>query len=196
MAVDEQALARSIQTLTDSLPSLAGPPVQSAAAHLAAIVAAAADLLGVDSVGVLLLDDVGTLRAAASTTGVAGRLELAQQQLGIGPGHDTISRRGTVLVDDLSAEPAYAALMAELAPLQIGAVLSAPIWVEHDVVGNLNLIRTDAHSWSEQEARAATAYAEVVGRVLGVSARSGTYRPAFLAGRPDATESGGEHHAD
>ena len=192
MAVDEQALARSIDALTNSSANLAGPPVQSASAHLAAIVAAAADLLGVDSVGILLLDDIGRLRAAASTTELADRLELAQQRLGIGPGHDTISRRGTVRVQNLSDEPAYAPLLAELAPLRVGGVLSAPIWVEHEVVGNLNLIQSVAHSWSDQEARASTAYAEVVGRVLGISARPGSYRPD---GRTDASDSGGGQHA-
>lgn len=195
MAVDEQALTRSIDALTDSLANLDGPPVQTAATHLAAIVAAAADLLGADSVGILLLDDVGKLRAAASTTAVADRLESAQQQLGVGPGHDSMARRGTVLVHDLAAEPDYAALVDELAPLRIGGVLSAPIWVEHEVVGNLNLIRTDVHRWSEQEARATTAYAEVVGRVLAISAQPSKYRPTAWNGRPDATHSGGEHHA-
>jgi transcriptional regulator with GAF, ATPase, and Fis domain len=195
MAVDDHALMRSIDALTESLSGLAGSPGRSAAAHLAAIVAAAADLLKVDSAGILLLDDVGRLRAAASATAMADRLEQAQQRLGIGPGHDTISRRSTVLVDNLSDEPAYAPLVAELAPLRIGAVLSTPIWVEHQVVGNLNLIRTDAHSWSEQEARAAAAYAEVVGKLLGISARRGSYRPAAPDGRPGAIGGGGGHHA-
>jgi GAF domain-containing protein len=165
--------------------------VQPASAHLAAIVAAAADLLGVDSVGVLLLDDVGILRAAAFTTELAGRLEKAQQRLGIGPGHDSVARRGTVAVADLTAEPDYPPLVAELAPLRVGAVLSAPIWVEHDVVGNLNLIRVDPHPWTEQEARAAAAYAEVVGKLLGISARSGSSNPASSDGRADATDSRG-----
>jgi len=195
MAVDEQALADSIDALTGSMAGLAGPPMQSASAHLAAVVAAAADLLGVDSVGILLLDEVGRLRAAASTTATADRLEQAQQQLGIGPGHDSMVRQGAVLVPDLSAEPAYSPLVAELAPFRIGAVLSAPIWVEQEVVGNLNLIRADGHSWTEQEARASTAYAEVVGKMLSISARSGKYRPAAPDGRPDATHRGRGHHA-
>src|SRR5690242_1821567 len=128
MAVDEQALAASISALTHSLPRLDGPPVQSASTRLAAIVAAAADLLSADSVGILLLDDAGKLRAAASTSTVADRLEQAQQQLGIGPGHDSVARRGSVLVEDLATEPAYQPLAAELGPLRIGGVLSAPIW--------------------------------------------------------------------
>jgi GAF domain-containing protein len=172
MAVDEQALSESIDGLIHSLAALAEPSVQPTAAYLAEIVAAAADLLDVDSVGIMLLDDAGVLRAAASTSEAAAQLEQAQQRLGLGPGHDSTRRRGTVLVEDLAAEPAYAALAAELAPLRLGAVLSAPIWVERDVLGNLNLIRADVHHWSEQEARAAAAYAEVVGKVLGISAWS------------------------
>ena len=196
MAVDEQALAESIDELIHSLAALAGPPVQPTAGYLAEIVAAAADLLDVDAVGIMLLDDAGVLRAAASTAEAAARLEKAQQRLGLGPGHDSMRRRGNVLVDELAAEPAYAALAAELAPLRLGAVLSAPIWVERDVVGNLNLIRADVHSWTDQEARAATAYAEVVGKVLSISARPGKHRSTAQDGRPGATDSGGGHHAN
>ncbi len=172
MAVDERALADSLDALTSSFAALDGPPVQAASAHLSSIVAAAADLLGVESVGILLLDESGVLRAAASTTATAARLEEAQQRLGLGPGHDTIARRGTVSVADLAAVPDYAPLLAELAPVRVAAVLSAPIWVGTEVVGNLNLIHAEAHHWSESEARATAAYAEVIGYLLGDSARS------------------------
>jgi GAF domain-containing protein len=172
MAVDEQALARSIDTLTNAFEALAGPAVQPMAAHLSAVVAAAAELLGVDSVGILLLDEAGTLRAVAASTTMAAALELAQQQLGTGPGHDATRRRGIVRITDLATVPAYQPLLAELGQLSVRAVLSAPIWIAAEVVGNLNLIKTQAHSWTDSEARAATAYAEVVGRLLGLGARS------------------------
>jgi transcriptional regulator with GAF, ATPase, and Fis domain len=196
MAVDEQALASSIDTLTQSFQALAGPPVQPMAAHLSAVVAAAVELLGADSVGILLLDEAGTLRAVASSTATAAALELAQQQLGIGPGHDATRRRGTVLVTDLAATPAYRPLLAELGQPAVRAVLSAPIWIDAEVVGNLNLIRTEAHSWTDSEVRAATAYAEVVGRLLGMGARF--QKPAlvmeqlFPADHADADAAAGE----
>jgi GAF domain-containing protein len=187
VAVDERALAASLDALTSSFDALTGPPVQAASAHLSAIVAAAADLFGVESVGVLLLDEAGMLRAAASTTMAAARLEEAQQRLGLGPGHDTVARRGTVGVEDLAAVPDYAPLVAELAPVRVGAVLSAPIWVGTEVVGNLNLIHLQAHRWSESEARAAAAYAEVIGNLLGDSARS---EPRLRMQHGDSTDTG------
>lgn len=193
MAVDEQALAVSIENLTSTFRNSAAPPVQMASAHLAAVVAAADDLLSTDAVGILLLDDTDKLRAVASTSALADRLEEAQQSLGIGPGHDCMDRRETVLVEDLAAEPDYAPLVAELASLQVGGVLSAPIWVGGAVIGNLNLTRHDAHRWTEPEVRAATAYAEVVGQLLGASAQSGRVRP--FPDRTRTTDTGGGSHA-
>ena len=201
MAVDERALAASITALTSTLPELGGPPVTAASARLAEVVAAAADLLDVDSVGVLLLDVDGVLRAAASTSPVATELEELQQRVGLGPGHDTIARRGTVAVEELTAVPCYAPLVAELEAARprgpARAVLSVPIWVADDVVGNLNLIRTGTHRWSESESRAAATYAEVVGRLLGDSAaaratqaRARAYRTEPRAG---IDPGGGEH---
>lgn len=193
MAVDEQALASSIENLTSPFRDSVAPPVQTASAHLAAVVAAADELLSTDAVGILLLDETGRLRAVASTSTLADRLEEAQQSLGIGPGHDCMDRRETVLVEDLAAEPDYAPLIVELAPLQVGGALSAPIWVAGDVVGNLNLVRHQPHRWTEPEARAAAAYAEVVGQLLGASARSGPVQ--FALDRTPETERGGGGHA-
>lgn len=193
MPVDEQALAESIDLLSIGLHAVDGPPVPSLVSHLAQIVAAANDLLGVDAVGVLLLDETGTLRAVASSSPAAGALELAQQRLGIGPGHDTMAREASVLVDDLAAVPAYAPLLAELDPPTIRAVLSAPIRIEAEVVGNLNLTKLDAHHWSVAEARAAEAYADVVGRMLQMGARVQSAEPLRTAALFDG---GSERNAD
>ena len=202
MPVDEQALALSIDTLSGALRALDGHPVPSLVGHLAQVVAAANDLLGVEAVGVLLLDETGTLRAVASSHPAAEALELAQQRLGIGPGHDTLARNDSVLVSDLTAVAAYAPLLAEpgpsseLGPLAVRAVLSAPIRIDAEVVGNLNLMRLEVHRWSEAETRAAEAYAEVVGRLLQMGARVQSSEPApgpFAAGHADE---GGERDAD
>jgi transcriptional regulator with GAF, ATPase, and Fis domain len=191
MPVDEQALALSIDTLSGALRALDGHPVPSLVGHLAEVVAAANDLLGVEAVGVLLLDETGALRAVASSHPAAEALELAQQRLGIGPGHDTLARNDSVLVSDLTAVAAYAPLLAELGPpsaLAVRAVLSAPIRIDAEVVGNLNLMRLEVHRWSEAETRAAEAYAEVVGRLLQMGARGQSSEPArgtFAAGHAD-----------
>jgi len=187
MPVDEQALAHSIDTLSGALQAVDGPPV-SLVGHLAEVVAAANDLLGVDAVGVLLLDETGTLRAVASSSATAGALELAQERLGIGPGHDTLALEDSVLVSDLTAVATYEPLLIELslqaesAPVAVRAVLSAPIRIDAEVMGNLNLMRLDVHHWTPAETRAAEAYAEVVGRLLQMGARVQSSEPA--RGRP------------
>jgi len=179
MAVDEQALADSIDALSGALHAVDGPPVLSLVSRLAEIVAAANELLGVDAVGVLLLDEVGMLRAVASSGAVAAALEQAQQRLGVGPGHDTLARNGSVLVADLTLVPAYRPLLAELDRFSVRAVLSAPIRIAAEVIGNLNLIRLDVHHWSQAEAQAAEAYAEVVGRLLQMGASTGSTEPGW-----------------
>jgi GAF domain-containing protein len=202
MPVDEQALAHSIDTLSGALHAVDGPPVLSLVGHLAEVVAAAIDLLGVDAVGVLLLDEAGTLRAVASSHATAEALELAQQRLGIGPGHDTLARNDSVLVSDLTAVPAYAPLLAELellgevGSLAVRAVLSAPIRIDAEVVGNLNLMRLDVHHWSAAETRAAEAYAEVVGRLLQMGARVQSSEPAWRTSAAGHADEGCERNAD
>jgi len=174
MAVDETALADSITSLSVAIQAIDGPPVHLLSTQLTAIVGAAAEVLRVDCVGVLLLDESGRLRSVASSTAVAAALELAQQQLGMGPGHDTQAGHRTVAVADLAAVPAYGPLNAEVGALGVRAVLSAPIWCNDAVVGNLNLIRARVRDWTAAEISAAEAYAGVVGQLLGMTADSWT----------------------
>jgi GAF domain-containing protein len=196
MPVDEQALARSIDLLSGALLAVDGPPVPSLASRLAEIVAAANDLLGADAVGVLMLDETGLLRAVASSSATAGALELAQERLGIGPGHDTLAGNDSVLVTDLAAVAAYAPLLTEVGQPAVRAVLSAPIRIEAEVVGNLNLMRLDVHHWSEAETRAAEAYAEVVGRLLQMGARVQVSEPAMRTSVAGHADEGCERNAD
>lgn len=196
MAVDETALANSISLLSAAVRSIDGPPVHLISTQLTAIVGAAAEVLGVDCVGVLLLDEGGRLRSVASSTAVAAALELAQQQLGMGPGHDSQTGRRTVAVADLAEVASYAPLTAEVAPLGVRAVLSAPIWCGDLVVGNLNLIRAQGRAWTETEISAAEAYAGVVGRLLGLA--SDAWAGGSLVSRLRNTTQldGSEHRAD
>jgi len=171
MAVDEQALTRSLDSLAAALAELDGPRVSSVSAYLTATVSAAAELLDVEYVGILLLDDAGRLRAVASSGALAAAVELAQQQLGVGPGPDTVAEGRTVAVSDLTDIAEYAPLTATVGPLGLRAVLSAPITVEGDVTGNLNLMRTDTHHWTQAEAQAAEAFAGVVAELLATGSR-------------------------
>ena len=136
---------------------------------LSAVIGAAEQILGVDCVGVLLIDEDGHLRSVASTGPAAAALERAQQQLGVGPGVDTVRTSETVAVNDLLADRYYALLAREVGELGVRAVVSAPVWVNGAVAGNLNVMRFGTYEWSTDEISAAEAYADVIASLLQVS---------------------------
>ena len=118
--------------------------------------------------GVLLLDDADRIRTAAVTAPSATALEAAQERLLLGPGVDVQRLRRVVTVSDLAEDPAYRPLWDEVAGAGVRGVLSAPVWVGHEVVGNLNAITERVHEWSDAERRAGAAYASLVGSVAGL----------------------------
>ncbi len=179
--LDDAALARSLRELTERLTVdvLAGP----LSSQLAAVVSAAAELLGVDSVGLLLLDDTDRVRTEASTGRAAERLERAQEKVAVGPGVDALTARAAVAVVDLAAEPRYGPLWEEVAGHGVRAVLAAPVRLDGQVVGNLNAVVPDPHDWSTAERRSAEVLADVVGQLLGLAAAA-----ASPATGPDGRE--------
>jgi len=160
--MDEQDLARSVRELTGSVNG----PAHTLSHQLEVLIGAAAELLGVDSVGVLLLDEADRVRTVAVTGPAAAALETAQERLQIGPGVDVQTLRHVVSVPDLAAVAEYQPLWREVADAGVRGVLSAPVWVQHEVVGNLNAITREAHRWTEAERRAGEAYASLVGQLL------------------------------
>jgi GAF domain-containing protein len=139
--------------------------------QLAAVVAATAPLLGVESVGILLLDDADRVRSVAASGRVAEALENAQERVRVGPGVDALADRAMVAVEDVAAEPRYGPLWREIAGYGARAVLAAPIWLDGQVVGNLSAVVPDPHVWSDPQRRAAVAVAGIVGQMLGLAAR-------------------------
>ncbi len=138
---------------------------------LKTLVGAAEQILDVDCVGVLLVDEDERLRTVASSRPVADELEQAQQQLGVGPGVDSVRTSATVAVDDLYGHDAYQPLAAAVASSGVRAVLSAPVWVNDMVAGNLNAFRFDAYQWTAADIKAAESYAGVVATMLQLSAK-------------------------
>jgi len=168
-AVDDDALARSLRELTDQLaPDVLVRPLT---AQLAAVVSATARLLGVESVGILLLDDADRVRSVAASGRAAEAVETAQERVGVGPGVDALVGKAMVAVEDVAAEPRHGALWQEIAGCGVRAVLAAPIWLDGQVVGVLNAVTADPHVWSDPQRRAAEAVAGIVGAMLGLAAR-------------------------
>ena len=175
MSLDEQGLARGLRELTGSSD---GGPMHSLSHQLGTVVGAAAELLGVDCVGVLLLDEADRVRTVAVTGPAAAALESAQERLQVGPGADVQTFRQLVAVTDLAADPRYRALWREVVGSGVRGVLSIPVWVRQQVVGNLNAVTAQAHVWSDAERRAGEAYATLVGQLL-ISATHAARRPVL-----------------
>jgi len=162
-------LPRNLTELAERLT--AESAARSLGERLSAVVTAAADLLRVESVGLLLLDDADRVRCVAATGDAAEVLERAQETLVVGPGVDALTGRETVAVTDLADEPRYEPLWSAVAGHGVRAVLAAPITLGGQVVGNLNALELQPHPWSAVQRRCAEAFAGIIGQMLGLAAR-------------------------
>ncbi len=169
MGRDGDGAVRSLRELGDRLTADAA--VEPLGVRLATVVSAAAELLDVESVGLLLLDDTDRVRCAAATGRAAEVLERAQERIAVGPGVDVLSGQATLAITDLAGEPRYEPLWREVAGHGIRAVLAAPIRLDGLVVGNLNALDPEPHAWSAAQRRSAETLAGIVGQLLGLAAQ-------------------------
>lgn len=164
--------------LRDLEASFDRSPVEALVPRLRQVVSAANDLLSADGVGVLLLDEKNLVRTVAATDNAAEALEQVQEHLTLGPGIDAVRWRRTVVITDLATDLEYQPLWDRLAEDGVRAVLSAPIWVDGDVVGNLNALRMVPHTWTQAQVAGSEAFAGVIGRLLELSAASARHLPS------------------
>lgn len=182
VASNDDALLRDLRELTDELT--ADAVVGPLTARLSVLVSAAVELLGVESVGLSLLDDADRVRTVAFTGRAAEALELAQEESRGGPGIDAQKSRATVAVEDLAGDPRYRRLGEKVTGSGIRAVLAAPVRLEGQVVGNLNAVLATPHVWSAAQRRAADALANLVGQLLLLAAQAEGRAAATNGRRP------------
>ena len=163
-------------------PLVTGTPTAEVAAQLDDLVAAVAELLHVECVGLLLRDQDHRLRTVCSSGPAALGLERAQEITGVGPGPDVHRSGSAVAVTDVLAVPGYADLAPHLDHLRVRAVLSVPVLVRDDVVGNLNAVEPVPHAWSEDQQAGLQTFAALVSDVLALSAAGRREDVAHLAG--------------
>jgi GAF domain-containing protein len=192
MAVDNAAFTSSLITLLDraDVPLRAGE--EDVQARLADVLSAATGVLGVDSVGLMMLDGDDVLRVVGVSDAAAAAIEGAQQRLRVGPGVDCVRSGETVTVDDLSASTEYAAVWEAVRDRPDGAsgagvrsVLSAPVRVRGETVGTLNALHRDPQRWHESQVRAVAAYASVIAILLRLEAATQTGRSLVRTRRPE-----------
>lgn len=179
MVVDADALASSLHALLATVDLPPDVPEQEVLRRLGEVLSAATQVLGADAVGLMLLDELDTPRIVGATDDAGAALEAGQLQLSVGPAIDSLRDGRTVLVEDLAKSSAYAALWEWLqtsadgsppAAASVRAVLSAPVRARGEVVGNLNCISAEPHSWDPAQVRASEAYAGLVGVLLRLGA--------------------------
>jgi GAF domain-containing protein len=176
MPVDQRALASTLQALLSTLDPPAGMDGQDLVQYLDRVLRAAQEVLGVDGVGLMLLDERDRLRVVGASDAAGAALERGQQQIGAGPAIDCIRAAATVTVVDVADRVDYAALWhwlrRESGVADVPrAVLSAPVRVEGTTVGTLNALRLRPERWTAEHAQAVEAYAGIIGVLLRLGAR-------------------------
>jgi hypothetical protein len=123
-------------------------------------------LLGVDGVGLMLVDAEGALRWAAASDQQAEQLEQAQEELAQGPCTDAFWQRAPVPVRDVTGEGAQ-----EIASVLLGAsfraALSVPVELAGGPIGTLDAYARGERAWNESEVSALQACGGVVANLLG-----------------------------
>ena len=140
-----------------------------------------AELLDIESAGVLLANRTGVLHVVAASTAATRQLEAFQAQREQGPCQDCYSTGQPVLIDDLTQ---YRTRWPQFVPaaLQAGiaSVHAVPMRLHEQVLGALNLFGTRPGVLSAQDLSLAQALADVASIAL-VQDRTASDREALNA---------------
>jgi ANTAR domain/GAF domain len=123
-------------------------------------------LLGVDGVGLMLVDAEGALSWAAASDQQAEQLEQAQEELAQGPCTDAFWQRAPVPVRDVTGEGARE-IAVVLLDASFRAALSVPVELAGGPIGTLDAYARSERAWNESEVSALQACAGVVANLLG-----------------------------
>ncbi len=129
----------------------------------------AAAIFEVAGAGLMLVDERSRLSLVGASDEAGRALEWAQQHAGEGPGIEATRRRELVVVSDLSREGRWAEIARAVAPFGIVSVISAPICLGGESVGNLNLFDRVAREWTQAERAGMNAFAGVAAALLRIA---------------------------
>jgi len=130
------------------------------------VVASARSLFGVDGAGILWLDGNGDVRYLTASDERGKALEVAQEEIGVGPCVDTLVRDVPVESTDLLGDPRWPEIGDRVAPFGIHAVLGIPVRIGGAAVAALNVFCDSEHNWDESETNAVRSLAAVIEAVL------------------------------
>src|SRR4051812_2810273 len=101
--MNDEGLTQALLRLLDDLDDCSLSVHDRVLDRIERALSAAGEVLGVDRVGLMLLDEHDELVAVGASDAASGRLEDVQQRLRVGPGWDAMSTGQPVAVADLAA---------------------------------------------------------------------------------------------
>jgi GAF domain-containing protein len=120
------------------------------------------ELLDVSGAGLMLVDASGTLRVAASSSDTMNLLELFELQHEDGPCTECYRNRAPVGEDDLTtAVDRWPKFAPEALNAGFRSAYALPLRLRADVIGSLNLLRTETGAIEEDDLIVAQALADV-----------------------------------
>ena len=159
--VDGRAVARALRGPADAVPA---PGDLSAV--LQQLVDTVKAVLTADGVGLMLADEGGHPRTAATTDAVAELVEKVQEDFAEGPCLAAYDRGEPVAVTDLAADPRWVRLATVVGQVSVRSVASVPVRLAGVVAGTLNCFATSVRAWRPEELGALEVFAELVAEVV------------------------------
>jgi GAF domain-containing protein len=141
----------------------AGTPLPEA---MQQVVDSAASLFSVTGSGLMFADDEHVLRYAAASDGHGRELERVQEHAGTGPCVAALVDDTVVETEDVTADPRWPELHADLRTTRVRAVLGVPIRVGGMAVGSLDAYRDAASEWASSDVEGMEAFAALAEQFL------------------------------
>lgn len=157
MASRETLLARTFVDISDTL--VADFDIID---FLAVLAGRCVELLGVSEAGLMLADAEGVLHVTASSSDTMNMLELFELQHDDGPCVDCYRTKGSVHEDDLGrAADRWPRFVPEAIAAGFHSVYALPMRLRDEVIGSLNLLRSEPGGLDGDELLVAQALADV-----------------------------------
>ena len=119
------------------------------------------DLFDVDAAGLMLADPLGVLRVVAASSERVELLELFELQNEEGPCLECYHAGSTVIADDLTRDSAWPKFSHEARTSGFRAVQAVPLRLRGDVIGALNLFRSQPGRLDDHQGSVCQAVADV-----------------------------------
>jgi GAF domain-containing protein len=149
-------LLETLVTLADTL--VAGYDVVDL---LQSLVDSTRTLAGATATGILLSNDHDQLEVVAASDENANTIELLQQATGVGPCIECFRTGETVSMPDIAEDDTWPAFREACLRLEFRSLLAVPLRLRDTTIGSLNLLRSDAGAFGDEDTQVAVTLADM-----------------------------------